>query len=191
MLTICRYLCKHTNCASENLNVYICFSYNKDQHACCCFAPTQTRSNEGECKILLQKHKVLKMERIGRVRNLSGEGLWTFPLSGGECVNSAFWSQSEIERLLVRRTAEGLRHNQSTPPRPPTGLSGCFTCGWAQAAHWWRKKAWKSSKQRVTCLCSRQVNDFLITSTQHELHFHLREDLFWCLCAPALQSSRL
>lgn len=119
MLTICRYLCKHTNCGSENLNVYICFSYSKDQHVCCCFAPTQTRSNEGECKILLQKHKVLKMELIGRVQNLSGEGLWTFPLSGGECVNSAFWSQSEIERLLVRRTAEGLRHNQSTPPHPP------------------------------------------------------------------------
>lgn len=29
---------------------------------------------------------------------------------------------------------------------PPSGLSGRFTCGWAQAAHWWRKKAWKVLK---------------------------------------------
>lgn len=63
-------------------------------------------------------------------------------LSGGDCVNSAFWSQSVIERLLVWRTAEGLKRDQS----PLSGLSGRFTCGWVQAARWWeqwRTKAWK------------------------------------------------
>lgn len=39
-----------------------------------------------------------------------------------ECVNSAFWSLSVIERLLARRTAEGLKRDQS----PLSGPSGTF-----------------------------------------------------------------
>ena len=68
-----------------------------------------------------------------------------------ECVNSAFWSLSVIERLLARRTAEGLKRDQS-PLSGPSGTFGFsfffffFTCGWVRAAQWrerWREKAWK------------------------------------------------
>lgn len=72
-------------------------------------------------------------------------------LSGTECVNSAFWSQSVIERLLVWRTAEGLMLDQS----PLSGLSGHFTCGWARVGHSqerWRKKVWKVLRRMLDML---------------------------------------
>ena len=104
--------------------IYIRFSYNEqDRRALLPFCSDSDATEWRWLHYWAAKDKAQSPETARWcAESACRRSLDSFALSGGDCVNSAFWSQSVIERLLVWRTAEGLKRDQS----PLSGLSGRF-----------------------------------------------------------------
>lgn len=114
----------------------------------CCFVPNQWN-------YLVTKDKAQSPEK----QNLPLEGLWTFrfslTLEGSVCIQH-FWSCSVIERLLVWRTAEGLKHHPSDLPRSLDSPA---------ILHVADSRPGRKVFILVTSSCLRLVYDFLITAS--------------------------